>query len=172
MNSDASSRSVRLRIFTILNSHALPKFLPSLGSEEETSSWRAAVRRLSTVCSVRQQADRGARSYDLAAPQKWAVTQFAVQLNMSEPAVSKHVRVLVDAALLTKTRDGRYRWCRLIRSAFGPARESIEELCEAVPLISRQRDAGPQVKRNRFRSLKNIVRWSRTQSSRRQKEPN
>ena len=107
----------------------------------------------------------------LAARQKCAVTQFAAQLNMSEPAVSK-LRVLVDAALLTKTRDGRYCWCRLRRSAFEPARESIEGLCEAVPLISRRRDAGPQVKRNRFRSLKNIVRWSRTQTSRRQKEPN
>ena len=110
-------------------------------------------------------------SLRLAARQKCAVTQFAAQLTMSEPAVS-NLRVLVDAALLTKTRDGRYCWCRLRRSAFEPARESIEGLCEAVPLISRRRDAGPQVKRNRFRSLKNIVRWSRTQTSRRQKEPN
>ena len=108
----------------------------------------------------------------LAGRQRCAVTQFATQLNVSQSAVSKHVRVLLDAALLSKTRDGRYRWCRLRRSAFEPARESIEELCEAIPLISRRRDAGPQVKRNRFRSLKNIVRWSRTQTSRRQKEPN
>jgi DNA-binding transcriptional ArsR family regulator len=92
----------------------------------------------------------------LAARQKCAVTQFATQLNMSQPVESKHVRVLVDAALITKTRDGRYRSCRLRRSAFEPARESIEELCEAVPLISRRRDAGPQVMRNRFRSLKTL----------------
>ena len=83
----------------------------------------------------------------LAARQKRAVPQFAAQLNMSQPAVSKHVRVLVDAALLSKTRDGRYRWCRLRRSAFEAARESIEELCEAVPLISRRRATHPQVKR-------------------------
>ena len=81
----------------------------------------------------------------LAARQKCAVTQFATQLNMSQPAVSKHVRILVDAALLTKTRDGRYRWCRLRRGGLEPARESIEELCEAVPLISQSR--GTQARR-------------------------
>jgi DNA-binding transcriptional ArsR family regulator len=41
----------------------------------------------------------------LAARQRCAVTQFAAQLKMSEPAISKHVRVLVDAELLSKTRD-------------------------------------------------------------------
>ena len=91
-----------------------------------------------------------------AARQRCAVTQFATQLNMSQPAVSKHVRVLVDAALLSKTRDGRYRWCRLRQSAFEPVRESIKELCEAVPLVSRRRDEGQQVKRNRFRTLKTL----------------
>ena len=106
----------------------------------------------------------------LAARQKCAVMQFAAQLNMSQPAVSKHVRVLVDAALLSKTRDGRYRWCRLRRSAFEPARESIEELCEALPLISRRRAPGPQVKKKRVSQFENIVRCSRTQTSRRQKE--
>jgi DNA-binding transcriptional ArsR family regulator len=64
----------------------------------------------------------------LAARQKCAVTQFARHLNMSQPAVSKHVRVLVDAALLSKT----------------------EELCEALPLISRRRALGPQVKKTGF----------------------
>ena len=80
--------------------------------------------------------ERRRRILRLAARQKCAVTHFATRLNMSEPTVSKHVRVLVDAALLSKTRDGRYRWCHLRRSAFEPARESIEELCGAVPLIS------------------------------------
>jgi DNA-binding transcriptional ArsR family regulator len=64
----------------------------------------------------------------LAARKRCAVTQFAAQLEMSQPAVSKHVRILVDAELLSKTREGRYRWCRLNRGAFQSARESIEEL--------------------------------------------
>lgn len=104
----------------------------------------------------------------LAARQKCAVTQLATQLNMSQPSVSKHIRVLVDAALLTKTRDGRYRWCRLRRSALEPAHESIEELCEIGPLISRRRATQP-VKRDRFRSFEKIVRCSRNQTFRRQK---
>ena len=68
----------------------------------------------------------------LAAREKCTVTQFVTQLKMNEPAVSKHVRVLVDAALLSKTRKGRFRWCRSRRSAFGPARECIEKLCGMI----------------------------------------
>lgn len=75
----------------------------------------------------------------LAARERCAVTQFAAQLKMSEPAVSKHVRVLVDAALLSKTREGRFRWCRLRRSAFEPARESIEKLCCTIERPSRRK---------------------------------
>ena len=75
----------------------------------------------------------------LAAGQRCAVTRFATQLNMSQPAVSKHVRVLVDAALLFKSRDGRYRWCRLRQSGLELALEFIGQLCEPIPLISRPR---------------------------------
>ena len=89
--------------------------------------------------------ERRRRILRLAARQKCAVTHFVEQLDLRQPAVSKHVRVLVDAALLTKSRDGRYRWCRLRRSAFEPARESIEELCETVPLTSQRR--GTQARR-------------------------
>ena len=64
----------------------------------------------------------------LAAREKCAVTQIAAQLKMREPAASKHVRVLVNAALLSKTREGRYQWCRLNRDAFEPVCQSIEEL--------------------------------------------
>ena len=48
----------------------------------------------------------------MAAWQRCAVTQLAPQLKMSQSTVSKHVRVLVDRDLLSKTREGRYRWCR------------------------------------------------------------
>ncbi|PYT96549.1 MAG: hypothetical protein DMG38_23870 [Acidobacteria bacterium] len=52
----------------------------------------------------------------------------AAQRKMSEPAASRHVRVLVDSAQLSKIREGRHRWCRLIPSAFESAGESIEKL--------------------------------------------
>ena len=75
----------------------------------------------------------------LAARDRCAVTQFAAQLKMSEPAVSKQVRVLVDAALLSKTREGRFCWCCLRRSAFAPARESIEKLCLPIARSPRRK---------------------------------
>lgn len=68
----------------------------------------------------------------LAARERCAVTQLAAVLKMRQPAVSKHVRVLVEAALLSKTRNGRFCWCRLRPSAFEPARKSIEKLCCAA----------------------------------------
>ena len=80
----------------------------------------------------------------LAAPEKCAVTQLAALLKMSEPAVSKHVRVLVNAELLSKTREGRYRWCRLRRGAFELARKSIEELCSVAQSSSRNRATPPK----------------------------
>lgn len=75
----------------------------------------------------------------LAARERCAVTQFAAQLKMSKPAVSKHVRVLVDAALLSKTREGRFCWCRLERSAFEPVRKSIEKLCSTIERSPRRK---------------------------------
>ncbi|PYL81334.1 MAG: hypothetical protein DMF21_05545 [Verrucomicrobia bacterium] len=53
----------------------------------------------------------------------------SAQLNMSEPAVSKHVRVLVDAALVSKATKGATAGADARRSAFELARESVEELC-------------------------------------------
>ena len=42
-----------------------------------------------------------------------SVTVLAKPFNMSLPAVSKHLRVLETAGLLTRERDGRVRLCRL-----------------------------------------------------------
>lgn len=69
----------------------------------------------------------------LAAQEMCAVTELAALLKMSEPTVSKHVRVLVDAGLLSKTRDGRYRWCLAKRSAFERILAFIEVLCGLTP---------------------------------------
>lgn len=85
----------------------------------------------------------------LAAPDRCAVTQFAAQLKMSEPAVSKHVRVLVDAALLSKTREGRFCWCRLRRRALELARERIEKLSRAIARPSRRKTKSAIERTNR-----------------------
>ena len=64
----------------------------------------------------------------LAGQKRHAIMQFAAELNMSQSAASKHVSVLADAGLLSKSREGRHRWCNLNPGAFEPVRQSIEEL--------------------------------------------
>ena len=68
-----------------------------------------------------------------------SIKQLATQLNMSQPTVSKHVRVLADAKMLTKTREGRHQWCRFNPSASGPAYAFIQMLHAE---LARPRPAG------------------------------
>ena len=63
----------------------------------------------------------------LAAGERCAVTQFSGKLGISQAGVSKRIRVLVDAGLQSKTRQGRYRWCRFRPSALSQTRPFIEE---------------------------------------------
>ncbi len=52
-----------------------------------------------------------------------SVTVLAEPFDVSLPAVSKHLRVLERAGLLTRKKDGRVRWCRL---AAEPMQEAAE----------------------------------------------
>jgi DNA-binding transcriptional ArsR family regulator len=69
----------------------------------------------------------------LAARESCAVTQFAAQLKMTQPTVSKHTRILVAAGLLSKTPEGRHRWCRLNPYALELASASIEDVRAEYP---------------------------------------
>ena len=50
-----------------------------------------------------------------------SVTELAVPFDMSMPAVSKHLRVLGQAGLLTQTKQGRSRRCRLVAEPLAEA---------------------------------------------------
>ena len=63
-----------------------------------------------------------------AAQQPCTVTQLAEHFDMTLAAVSKHIRVLEDANLLSPTHEGRVHWCRLNPQTLEPARSSIETL--------------------------------------------
>ena len=54
-----------------------------------------------------------------------AVTELARPFDMSLPAVSKHLRVLEDAGLMTRRREGRIHHCRL---AVGPLQGAADWL--------------------------------------------
>jgi DNA-binding transcriptional ArsR family regulator len=55
-----------------------------------------------------------------------SVTELAEPFDMSLPAVSKHLRVLEDAGLLARTRDGRVHRLRVDAAPMKPAAEWIE----------------------------------------------
>ncbi len=54
-----------------------------------------------------------------------SVTELAEPLDVSRPAVSKHLRVLERAGLLTREKDGRVRRCRLVADPMQEASEWI-----------------------------------------------
>ena len=54
-----------------------------------------------------------------------SVTRLAAPFNVSLPAISKHLRVLERAGLLTQERDGRVRRCRLDASPMKGAADWI-----------------------------------------------
>ena len=54
------------------------------------------------------------------------VGELAAPFSMSLPAVSKHIRILEDAGLLRRERDGWYHHCRLQGQPLESAREFID----------------------------------------------
>lgn len=55
-----------------------------------------------------------------------SVTDLAEPFDLSLVAVSRHVRVLEDAGLISRKKEGRARWCRYEPAAIGEAKEWIE----------------------------------------------
>jgi DNA-binding transcriptional ArsR family regulator len=45
--------------------------------------------------------------------QDWTVTELAAPFDMSLPAISKHIQILEEAGVISKTREGRMYHCRL-----------------------------------------------------------
>jgi DNA-binding transcriptional ArsR family regulator len=68
-----------------------------------------------------------ARRYmlDLLAHADHSVNAMAGHFQMSRPAVSQHLRVLLDAGLVTEQRHGRERRYRLVPQRLGPVRDWI-----------------------------------------------
>jgi DNA-binding transcriptional ArsR family regulator len=62
---------------------------------------------------------------DLLTDAERSVTDIAAHFEMSRPAVSQHLRVLLDAGLVTERRLGRQRRYRLVPERLGPVRDWI-----------------------------------------------
>lgn len=62
---------------------------------------------------------------DLLAVEDRAVNTIASHFKMSRPAVSQHLRILLDSGLVTEQRHGRERRYHLVPDRLGPVREWI-----------------------------------------------
>jgi DNA-binding transcriptional ArsR family regulator len=65
------------------------------------------------------------RMLDLLAEADSSVNAIAGHFEMSRPAVSQHLRVLLDARLVTEQRHGRERRYRLVPAQLSPVRDWI-----------------------------------------------
>ncbi len=65
------------------------------------------------------------RMLDLLVEADRSVNTIAGQFQMSRPAVSQHLRILLDAGLVTEQRHGRERRYRLVPARLGPVRDWI-----------------------------------------------
>jgi len=65
------------------------------------------------------------RMLDLLVEADRSVNTIAGQFQMSRPAVSQHLRILLDAGLVTEQRHGRERRYHLVPEKLGPVREWI-----------------------------------------------
>jgi DNA-binding transcriptional ArsR family regulator len=62
---------------------------------------------------------------DLLTEAERSVSDIAAHFDMSRPAVSQHLRVLLDVGLVTERRHGRERRYRLAPERLGPVRDWI-----------------------------------------------
>jgi DNA-binding transcriptional ArsR family regulator len=62
---------------------------------------------------------------DLLTGAERSVNDIAARFEMSRPAVSQHLRILLDAGLVTEQRHGRERRYRLVPAGLGPVRDWI-----------------------------------------------
>jgi DNA-binding transcriptional ArsR family regulator len=65
------------------------------------------------------------RMLDLLVEADRSVNTIAGHFQMSRPAVSQHLRILLDAGLATEQRHGRGRRYRLVSARLGPVRDWI-----------------------------------------------
>src|SRR5262245_61728907 len=61
-----------------------------------------------------------------------SVMELAEPFDMSQPAISKHIKVLERAGLVSRGRDAQRRPCRLEASALREATVWIERYCELM----------------------------------------
>ena len=71
-------------------------------------------------------AGRRRRILSLVCDEELAAGDIAAQFDVSWPAVSQHLRILLDAGFVTQRRDGNRRYYRAVPEALGELRAVVE----------------------------------------------
>lgn len=61
-----------------------------------------------------------------------SVTELAAPFAMSQPAISKHLKVLERAGLVSRTRDAQRRPCRLEAAPLREAQDWLQRYCDRM----------------------------------------
>lgn len=72
-------------------------------------------------------ADRRRRILALVWDRELAAGDIAAEFDVSWPAVSQHLKILLDAGFLTQRREGNRRYYRAVPDALGALRSVIEQ---------------------------------------------
>jgi DNA-binding transcriptional ArsR family regulator len=84
---------------------------------------RTAIRNQDVFTAISHPARR--RMLDLLVDTDRSVNAIAGHFKMSRPAVSQHLRILLDAGLVTEQRHGRERRYHFVPERLGPVRDWI-----------------------------------------------
>ena len=82
-----------------------------------------ATRKPDVFAAISHRARR--QMLDLLAESGRSVSGLAAHFDMSRPAVSQHLRILLDAGLLTEQKHGRERHYHFVPERLGPVRDWI-----------------------------------------------
>jgi DNA-binding transcriptional ArsR family regulator len=91
------------------------------------------------------------------------VVDLASEYDMSRPAISKHLRVLAEARLVSATDQGRERHYRLERTGLRPVRDLLDDLAAAPPIPAHALDGLELEVRRTVRERRSEVRDTASQ---------
>ena len=89
-------------------------------------------------------------------------------LNQSQPRISRHLKLLAEAGLVERLRDGSWAYFQLVQT--GPKGQLVQSLLDAIdpadPVLSRDRSRADTVKREREAAAQdyfreNAAEWDR-----------
>jgi len=95
------------------------------------------------------------------------VSELVRILGQSQPRISRHLKLMTEAGLMERIREGSWVFFRLAQSGIGA--ETIDQVAPLIPLLRRDRQRLAEVKRDRAEAAaayfrENAERWNEVRS--------